>query len=156
MLRSFTISTKQNFNKALKHNMYFTVLRNFSKLFTKQHEWVSVEKEEATIGISDYAQTELGEIVHVDLPKVGDKFKKGDSLGAVESVKTAADFYTPIEGSVQEVNDKLQKTPNLLNSHAQSQGWIVKLKVEEAHAKTDLANLMNEEEYQKYIHDLKK
>jgi glycine cleavage system H protein len=141
--------------KSTKSFSYFTLSKNFSKYFVKSHEWIQVEKGVATVGISDYAQSELGEIVHVDLPKLGDKFKSGESLGAVESVKTAADIYSPIEGIVGEVNDKLSKTPSLLNSHAESQGWIVKLKVEEDKIKGDLSKLMNEEEYKKFLADIK-
>jgi glycine cleavage system H protein len=108
--------------KSTKSFSYFVLSKNFSKYFVKSHEWIQVEKGVATVGISDYAQSELGEIVHVDLPKVGDKFKSGESLGAVESVKTAADIYSPIEGIVGEVNDKLSKTPSLLNTHAETLG----------------------------------
>jgi glycine cleavage system H protein len=142
--------------KTTKSFSYFVLSRNFSKYFVKSHEWISIEKGVATLGISDYAQSELGEIVHVDMPKIGDKFKSGDSIGAVESVKTAADIYAPVEGVIGEINDKLGKTPSLLNSHAESQGWLVKMKVEEEKVQGELSKMMNEEQYQKYIADLKK
>ena len=151
MLRYLSTSLKTN-----KSFSYFVLSRNFSKYFVKSHEWISIEKGVATLGISDYAQSELGEIVHVDLPKIGDKFKSGDSIGAVESVKTAADIYAPVEGVIGEINDKLGKTPSLLNSHAESQGWLVKMKVEEEKVQGELSKMMNEEQYQIYIADLKK
>ena len=151
MLRYLSTPLKTN-----KSFSYFVLSRNFSKYFVKSHEWISIEKGVATLGISDYAQSELGEIVHVDLPKIGDKFKSGDSIGAVESVKTAADIYAPVEGVIGEINDKLGKTPSLLNSHAESQGWLVKMKVEEEKVQGELSKMMNEEQYQIYIADLKK
>jgi glycine cleavage system H protein len=152
MLRYLNCSLKYNFLNKTKFSQI--ILRNFSKLYTKEHEWVSVDKGSATIGITDHAQSELGEIVHVDLPKVGDSFKIGESLGAVESVKTAADIYSPVEGTVSEVNEKLTKTPNLLNSHALSQGWYAKLKIDES-MNEELAKLMSEEQYHKYLEELK-
>ena len=151
MLRYFTIASKriQKFN-------YFTLSsKNFSRYFTKDHEWLSVEKGVATVGITDHAQSELGEIVHVDLPKVGDKFKLGESLGAIESVKTAADVFSPIEGVVMEVNEKLAKNPELLNSHPESQGWYAKMKVDEEKIKPEQEGMMNEEQYAKYVEEVK-
>ncbi len=154
MLRYLNISQKC---LNLTHRNFLSInFKNFSKFFTKSHEWVDFEKDVVTIGISDHAQSELGEIVHVDLPRAGDKIKKGDSVGAVESVKTAADIYTPIEGVVSEVNEKLSKTPKYMNTHPTSQGWFAKLKVDETKINEATAGLMNEEQYSKYVEELKK
>ncbi len=149
----FASSSKKTINK---YYTYFSSTKKFSKLFTKDHEWVSVDNGIATLGITDYAQSELGQIVHVDLPRQGERFKLGDTLGAVESVKTAADIYSPIEGVVHEVNVNLIKKPDLLNSQAESQGWYAKLKVDEEIIKKELQKLMNGEQYLKYIQDIRK
>ena len=134
---------------------YHVLSRQFSKLFSKSHEWISVEKGVATIGITDYAQSELGEIVHVDFPKIGEKFKPGDSMCAVESVKTASDIYTPVDGVIGEINEKLIKSPTFLNEEAEGKGWLVKLKVEEDKIKADLEKLLNEEQYKKFLEENK-
>jgi glycine cleavage system H protein len=153
MLKYFSTST---LNLTKRNLFQFVLSKNFSKYFAKSHEWIQVEKGVATVGISNFAQSELGEIVHVDFPKVGDKFKAGDTMCAVESVKTAADIYAPVEGVIGEVNDKLSKTPSLLNEQPLSQGWILKLKVDEAKIQTDLQKLMNEDQYDKFLADSKK
>ena len=154
MLRYLNISQKSlNFTS---RNFFSLNFKNFSKYFTKSHEWVDFEKDIATVWISDHAQSELGEIVHVDLPRLGDKVKKGDSVGAVESVKTAADIYTPIEGVVSEINEKLSKTPKYMNSHPTSQGWFAKLKVDETKITEAKEGVMDEEQYSKYVEELKK
>jgi glycine cleavage system H protein len=131
-------------------------LKSFSKFYAKSHEWIEVTNDHITLGISDHAQNELGEIVHVELPKVGDKFAKGATIGAVESVKTAADIYTPIEGQITEVNDKLGKTPKLLNSHPTSDGWLAKIKVDPKVIEEAKKGLLNETDYEKYLEEVKK
>jgi glycine cleavage system H protein len=135
--------------------IYTIVARHFSKFYAKSHEWISVQNGVATVGISEFAQSELGEIVHVELPKVGDSKKVGESLGAVESVKTAADIYSPVEGVLAEVNQKLGKTPNLMNQEPENGGWYVKLKVDESKIKEDLNKLMNADQYQKFLQESK-
>jgi len=145
--------------KIFSHNsnsLFNLNLKYFSKYFAKSHEWLDFDKDVATLGISEYAQSELGEIVHVDMPRLGDKFKAGDSIGAVESVKTAADVYTPIEGVISEVNEKLNKTPKYMNSHPESQGWYAKFKVDEQKVNEVKESLMNEEQYSKYVNELRK
>ena len=96
--------------------------------YTKSHEWVRLEGDTATIGITDYAQSELGDIVFVELPPVGKSVNAGDSLGTVESVKTVSDIYAPISGAVVEVNGDLGKNSELLNSDPYGQGWVVKIR----------------------------
>ena len=146
----------RSYTKAISNLKVYTVLRRkFSKYFAKSHEWVSVDNGVATVGISDFAQNELGEIVHVELPKVGEKIKNGQPLGAVESVKTAADIYSPVDGVLAEVNEKLMKTPNLMNQDSENAGWYVKLKVDEAKTKIECENLMNVEQYEKFLRDSK-
>ena len=154
MLRYLTIS--QKVLTVFPRSFLNTNIKYFSKYFAKSHEWVNFDKDIATIGISDHAQSELGEIVHVDLPRSGDKFKSGESVGAVESVKTAADIYTPIEGVVSEVNEKLSKSPKLMNTHPTSQGWFAKLKIDEQKVNEVKEGLMDEEQYAKYVQELKK
>lgn len=156
MLRYFN-SSSAHFLKKKSLFQFNTIFKSFStKLFSKDHEWVLVEQDIATVGITDYAQNELGEIVHCEHPKIGEKFKVGDSMGAIESVKTAADIYSPVEGVIQEINDKLSKNPKLLNTHAESQGWYVKIKVNEATAKTTTDELMSEEQYLKFVQEIVK
>jgi glycine cleavage system H protein len=140
---------------SMRLNYYTVLTKKFSKFFAKSHEWVSVDKGIATVGISDFAQSELGEIVHVELPKVGESMKSGDTLGAVESVKTASDIYSPVEGVLSEVNHELTKNPNLMNQQAETGGWYVKLKVHEAKVIGELSHLMNADQYHKYIKDSK-
>lgn len=97
--------------------------------YTKTHEWVRLEGDLATIGITDYAQSELGDIVYVDLPTPGRSLSEGDSFGSVESVKTVSDVYSPIVGTVAEVNEALGSQTELMNSDPYGQGWLVKIRV---------------------------
>lgn len=145
MLRLLTTTSKK------VNSITYLTLRNFSKLFTKEHEWISIEKDIATVGITDYAQNELGDIVHVELPRSGDKFKHGDSLGTIESVKTVATIYSPVEGVIVETNDNLLKNPSLLNNSPTSQGWYAKLRIDATANKKNLNSLMNEEQYNKFL-----
>jgi len=96
--------------------------------FTKDHEWLKVDGDEATVGITDHAQEALGDITFVELPKVGKVVKARDSLLVVESVKAASDVYAPVAGTVSAVNDRLGATPELINQSATGEGWICKLK----------------------------
>lgn len=95
--------------------------------FAKSHEWVDVDGDKATLGISDFAQSELGDVVYIDLPEVGTKFVAGQSFAAVESVKATDEIYTPVAGIVEEINEALVDQPELVNSEAESGGWMIKL-----------------------------
>jgi len=115
--------------------------------FSKDHEWVSVDGGVATIGITDHAQEQLGDVVFVDLPEVGAVFAQHDSFGAVESVKAASDVYAPVSGEVTEVNESLNDEPALINSAAESDGWMCKIKLS---AEAELDELMDKEAYDKF------
>lgn len=112
-------------------------------LYSPSHEWVKVEGNEAWIGISDHAQHALGSVVFIELPKVGQTLKKGDAIGAVESVKAASDVYTPVSGKVLEVNDALDGSPELLNDDPYG-SWIIKVELSDA---TELDSLLNKDAY---------
>lgn len=116
--------------------------------YTKEHEWVLVEGDTGTVGITHHAQEELGDIVYVDLPKVGTKVEQGKSLGSVESVKAVSDVYSPVSGEVTEVNTTLADKPETLNSDPHGAAWLVKLKLSAA---AELASLMSATDYQAYI-----
>ncbi|MGM0601413.1 MAG: glycine cleavage system protein GcvH [Candidatus Rifleibacteriota bacterium] len=114
--------------------------------FTKNHEWVNLEGENATIGISAYAAEQLGDVVYVELPEVGDSIKKGEPIGTIESVKTVSDLYAPVSGEVAELNEEIEDNPGLVNEEAQKGGWLLKVKVSD---KNELNDLLNEEDYKK-------
>jgi glycine cleavage system H protein len=116
--------------------------------YTKEHEWVHVEGGAATIGITDHAQQELGDIVYVDLPKVGAHLDQGKSLGSVESVKAVSDVYAPVSGEVTEINGLLADSPEKLNEDPHGAAWLVKVKLS---APAEVQNLMTAAEYQTYI-----
>ena len=116
--------------------------------YTKEHEWVLVEDRTATIGITEYAQQELGDIVYVELPEVGEKIVKDDPFGAVESVKAVSDIYAPVSGTVIEVNDTLPDSPETINDDAYGDGWMIKVEMSDA---DDLKDLMSAEEYAEYV-----
>jgi glycine cleavage system H protein len=98
--------------------------------YSKDHEWVSVEGDIATVGITDYAQGSLGDVVYVELPKPGDKFSAHEAFGSVESVKAVSEIFTPIAGAVIEANDGLNDTPEVVNTDPYGGGWMVKLKMD--------------------------
>jgi glycine cleavage system H protein len=108
---------------------------------------VKVEGKVGTIGITDFAQAALGDIVFVDLPEVGDEFEKGDSFGSVESVKAASDVYAPVTGTVVEINEALNDEPGLVNSNAEDDAWFIKLEMSES---SDLDDLMEEGAYKEH------
>lgn len=118
--------------------------------YTEKHEWVKVEGNTALLGISDYAQSALGDIVFVDLPKPGKKLKAKDSFGTIESVKAADDLYTPISGEVSEINSAIAKDPSIINKDAYS-AWMIKVVNFSA---DDLAKLMDPPAYREYIKNL--
>lgn len=116
--------------------------------YTKEHEWVSVEGDTATVGITDHAQHELGDIVYVDLPKVGAKLSKGAALGSVESVKAVSDVYSPVSGEVVAINEVLSTAPEKLNAEPHDGAWLIKVKMDGA---AEIQELMTAADYQKYI-----
>ena len=115
--------------------------------FTADHEWLRIEGDIATIGVTDYAQSQLGDVVFVELPKVGRTLKKAEAAAVVESVKAASDVYAPITGEVLEVNDALASEPALVNSDAAGNAWFFKMKIAD---KNELNGLMNEGAYKKH------
>lgn len=115
--------------------------------YTKEHEWVRVEGDTGTVGITDHAQKELGDIVYVDLPKVGAMVEKGKALGSVESVKAVSDIYAPLSGEVTEVNTMLASSPEKLNEDPHGAAWLVKLKL----SAPDLSQLLTAAAYQSYL-----
>ena len=116
--------------------------------YTKEHEWVLVEGSEGTIGITDHAQHELGDIVFVDLPKVGAQVTKGQTFATVESVKAVSDIYAPISGEVSAINNLLQQTPEKLNEDPHGDAWLIKVKVT---GSAEINELMAAPDYQKYV-----
>jgi glycine cleavage system H protein len=116
--------------------------------YTKEHEWVRVEGNSGWIGITDHAQEELGDIVYVDLPKVGATLEQGKTLGSVESVKAVSDIYAPLSGEVIEINETLQTTPEKLNEDPHGEAWLVKIRLT---APDELNKLLSAADYQGYI-----
>ena len=114
--------------------------------FLDSHEWIKEDENTVIVGISDHAQSELGEVVFVELPAVGDEFVSGDEAAVVESVKAASEVYTPISGEVIEVNDALEENPELINTSPYEEGWFFKLEVSDENLGS-IDNLMTAEEY---------
>jgi len=106
--------------------------------YTKDHEWSKITNDIVTIGLSDYAQDQLGEIVFVELPEIGDTFSKGDEFGSVESVKAVSEVYIPISGEIIEINEALEDAPELVNEDCYKGGWIIKVKPEDPSQLDDL------------------
>lgn len=100
--------------------------------YTKEHEWVGIEDGVATVGITDYAQSELGDIVFVELPQVGDSVSQGEPFGTIEAVKTVADLFAPVSGEVSEVNPKIAEDPAVMNKDPYGEGWMIKVKPSDA------------------------
>ncbi|MCH7575521.1 MAG: glycine cleavage system protein GcvH [Candidatus Marinimicrobia bacterium] len=116
--------------------------------YSKDHEWIRVEGEEAIIGITDFAQSELGDIIFVEFPKVGDKYSAGDTFGTVEAVKTVADLFMPVSGEILAVNSALDEAPEAVNEDPYQTGWLVKI---EMTASTELDDLMDPEGYKAHL-----
>ncbi len=116
--------------------------------YAKSHEYVHVEGDVGTIGITDYAQKELGDVVFVELPSVGTQLDAADELGSIESVKAVSELFTPISGEVVEVNERLREKPELINTDPYGDGWMVRIRMTDA---TEVDELMNAEEYEEYI-----
>ncbi len=119
-----------------------------SRYFTEEHEWVEVEGTVATVGITEYAQAQLGDVVFVDVPGEGKQFDKGDEAAVVESVKAASDVYSPVSGTIVEGNDVLTDEPALVNTDPEGDGWFFKLELSDA---SELDGLMDEAGYKKYV-----
>lgn len=117
-------------------------------LFTEDHEYARIVNGIATIGVSEYAQEQLGDITYLELPQVGDAISKGDSLGVIEAVKAASDIYSPVSGEVVEVNTDLESNPELVNQDCYGKGWIVKIKMSDS---SDASGLMNSESYKAHV-----
>ena len=118
------------------------------KKYTKTHEWIEVEGDEATIGITEHAAGELGDVVFIDLPTEGQTFSASDVIAVVESVKAAGDVYAPVDCEVVAANEDLSALPDLLNKDSEGEGWLVKVKVTDAQP---LDSLMTEEEYKDFV-----
>lgn len=116
--------------------------------FSKEHEWVRVSGNIATIGVSDYAQDQLGEVVFVELPDEGEEFEKDDAFGVIESVKSVNDIYAPLTGRIVEVNDPVVDSPEIVNEDPYGEGWLVKIEVSNL---KELGELMSAKDYEAYI-----
>jgi len=122
-----------------------------SLYFTKEHEWISVEGDTATVGITDHAQQQLGDVVFVELPAIGKTLRKEGEAAVVESVKAASDVYAPVSGEVVAVNEALADDPELVNRDAQGEGWFFKLQISDNH---ELSGLMSPDQYQELVDSL--
>lgn len=119
--------------------------------YTRDHEWIRVEGDTATIGISDYAQEQLGDVVFVELPEIGKSIAKGDEAAVVESVKAASELYAPVAGEVVEVNSELEASPGKVNEDPTGGGWFLRIKVSDT---SGLDGLMDEEAYKTYLAEI--
>jgi glycine cleavage system H protein len=146
---SFTGERRDDPSKRRKHTEESTPMSGIR--FSKDHEWVKVEGDVATIGISPYAQDQLGDVVFVDLPAIGKKVEKGKELAVVESVKAASEVYAPLSGEVVEVNTALGDAPGTVNEDALGKGWFAKLKIAN---KAELDGLMDEAAYKTFCEGL--
>ena len=118
------------------------------KKYAKTHEWVEVEDGKGRIGITDFAQKELGDVVFVELPEIGDEVKKGESFGTIESVKAASDLYAPVSGKVVEINNAVVDEPQIVNEDPEGKGWMIVVEMSDP---SELDDLMTEEEYKESI-----
>ena len=117
-------------------------------LYTKDHEWVEFKEEYAIVGITDYAQSQLGDVIFVEFPEIGEDLHSGSSFGEVEAVKTVSDLFAPISGKVLSVNEEIEDTPDLVNSDPYTKGWLIKISPSKYEEKDEL---MNFEEYKSFI-----
>ena len=116
--------------------------------YTREHEWLLVEGKVATVGITDFAQEQLGDVVFVELPSVGDKVTKDEAMGVIESVKAVSDVYAPVSGTVIEVNDDLPDSTEMINEDPYGDGWMVKIEMSDP---TDVEDLMAATEYEQFV-----
>ena len=117
-------------------------------MYTEDHEWVKVDGDIATIGITDHAQGELGDIIFIEFPEINDTVQKSEPFGTIEAVKTVADLFAPISGKVLEINESLEDSPELVNSETYGQGWLVKISINN---QDELKGLLSSEKYQELI-----
>ena len=117
-------------------------------LFTKEHEWVSIDDEMAIIGITDFAQNELGDIIFIELPEIGDKFEANDVFGTIEAVKTVADLYMPLSGEIIEINEQIDDNPECVNNSPYDKGWIIKININDS---KEINNLLTHQKYKEMI-----
>jgi glycine cleavage system H protein len=120
-------------------------------LYTKEHEWINIEGDEAVVGISDYAQESLGDITFVELPNIGDEVEQFEEFVSIESVKAASDIFSPMSGEITAVNDNLNEEPGLINKSPYEKGWIARVRLSDPDEKS---NLMTAEEYLKYLESI--
>ena len=116
--------------------------------YTKDHEWISIDGDDATIGITDYAQGELGDIVYVEIESIGDNLNKEEIFGSVEAVKTVSDLFIPVSGEITEMNENLEDNPELINDDPYGDGWIIKMKINDS---SELNDLLSPEEYKELV-----
>jgi glycine cleavage system H protein len=114
--------------------------------FTKEHEWANLDGDVAVVGITDHAANQLGDIVFVEMPGVGDKVKAGDAIGTIESVKTVSDLFSPLTGEIAEINEEIESNPGLVNEAPHDKGWLIKIKLDD---KSEMDSLLSEEDYKK-------
>ncbi len=119
--------------------------------YTKDHEWLKKEGEEALVGITDFAQKQLGDVVYVELPQTGAQLEYHQSLGVIESVKAVSDIYSPVSGEVIEINEKLNDSPELVNEDPHGKGWMIRIKIKD---QNELEKLMSLSEYEKFLEGL--
>lgn len=117
-------------------------------LFTKEHEWLDIDGDEAQVGITDFAQGELGDIIFVELPEIGDSFNKDDVFGTIEAVKTVADLFMPVSGEIISINNIIEDNPEMINSNPLDDGWIIKIKITD---KSEIDTLLNHNKYNELI-----
>ena len=122
-----------------------------NKKYTEEHEWISMDGSIGTVGISEYAQVQLGDVVFVEVPEIGMSYKKGDEAAVVESVKAASEVYAPVNGEIVEANNALEENPSIVNSDAEGRGWFYKIKV---NSLSDLDGLMDGEAYKLFVQEL--
>jgi glycine cleavage system H protein len=120
-------------------------------LYTKDHEWIRVQGDVGVVGITDYAQHELGDVVYVDLPEVGDTFDATEPFGSIESVKAVSEVFSPVGGEVLEVNTKLEDTPELVNESPHQKAWMIKIHISNPE---ELKEMLSAEEYEEYLQEL--
>ena len=121
---------------------------NSSLLFTKEHEWLDIDNNEAKVGITNFAQGELGDIIFVELPDVGDSFEKDDVFGTIEAVKTVADLFMPVSGEIISINSNIEDNPELINTDPHNDGWIIKIKIKDS---SEVKSLLTEDKYKDLI-----
>ena len=119
-----------------------------SLLYTNDHEWIRLEENQAIIGITDFAQSELGDIVFIEFPDEGDTFQKGDTIGTIEAVKTVADLYAPVSGKILELNLELDDNVELINSDPIGKGWLIKMEISNS---DEISDLLSAEDYRNLI-----